>query len=270
MTTSEIILHLGNHGCEDISKYLRKESFSHAPIARGGLGDVYRGVLRDNSAVAIKLVRFDLNSTVKDRTTLKRTAEELHPWSQCKHPNVHRLLGLVVFRGQIGMVSPWVKNGDLRQYLGQSPGVNRCQLVHGDLKAANVLISDEGVPMLTDFGNATIKECGLQFTSTASATPFSPRWAAPEILDGNKCNNAGDVYALAMEVLTGKLPYHNMNDPAVIRSVMIDKKIPERPVSQIPTGNTHSDRLWKLLVDCWRSVPEERPTAATATKTVST
>ncbi|KAG9120293.1 Ankyrin repeat and protein kinase domain-containing protein 1 [Ceratobasidium sp. 392] len=134
----------------------------------------------------------------------------------------------------------------------------------------NVLISDEGFPMLTDFGSATLKECGLQFTSAASAAPFSPRWAAPEILDGNKCNNAGDVYAMAMEILTGKVPYHDMNDPAVIRSVMINKKIPERPESQIPTRNTHSDRLWGLLVDCWSFAPEKRPTAAMATKIVST
>ncbi|KAF8596234.1 kinase-like protein, partial [Ceratobasidium sp. AG-I] len=97
---------------------------------------------------------------------------EIHTWSKCDHPNVLKLLGLVEFRDQIGMVSPWMKEGNLVHYLQREPGANRLNIaspfadglsylhrqgiVHGDLKGANILVSDSGVPLLTDFGNATL------------------------------------------------------------------------------------------------------------------
>ncbi|KAF8602014.1 kinase-like protein, partial [Ceratobasidium sp. AG-I] len=98
---------------------------------------------------------------------------ELHTWSKCQHPNVVKLLGLVQFRRQIGMVSLWMKNGNLSQYLGQHPDLDRCRMsigiceglsylhsggvIHGDLKGLNVMINDYGAPLITDFGNAVLQ-----------------------------------------------------------------------------------------------------------------
>ncbi|KAG8724640.1 hypothetical protein FRC09_016185 [Ceratobasidium sp. 395] len=283
-------MHLGNHGCKDISQELKQESSTSHPVSRGGFGDVYRGCLRDGSSVAIKTIRLDLECTTKDEIILKRTARELYTWSKCRHPNVHTLLGLAVFEDRIAMVSHWMENGDLKQYLNRNPGANRFRMnwflkstqlcrglsylhkvgiVHGDLKAANVLVSNDGAPMLTDFGSATLKECVVQFTCTALIAPFSSRWAAPELLMGDTCNTTGDIYALAMtilEVLTGKVPHYDVDERAVIKQVMINKRIPKRPEDQIPTGTVYGNRLWKLLVKCWSYVPEERPTAVTTTK----
>ncbi|KAH7345589.1 kinase-like domain-containing protein, partial [Rhizoctonia solani] len=93
--------------------------------------------------------------------------KELYTWPKCKHPNVLGLLGLVEFHGQIGMISAWACNGDVRRYLCASPETDRCHcisdglaylhdagIIHGDLKGANILISDSGISMLNDFGNA--------------------------------------------------------------------------------------------------------------------
>ncbi|KAG9086677.1 hypothetical protein FS749_003456 [Ceratobasidium sp. UAMH 11750] len=280
MAAPEIIMHLGNYGCEDISDTLSYESCTPFPVSRGGQSNIYRGFLHNGSTIAIKIIRLDFNST-EAQTTLKCAAQELYTWSRCKHPNVHRLLGLVAFQGQIGMVSPWVESGTLMQYLSRNPGGNRYRLstqvcrglkylheagiVHGDLKGANILVSDNGIPMLTDFGSAVLKEYAIRFTGTTPAPPCSHRWAAPEILEGNKCDNAGDVYALGMTILetfTGKVPYCNMNDCTVIRTVMINKKMPERPMDRIPLGNMRGNRLWDLLMRCWLYAPEKRPTAA--------
>ncbi|KAH7322154.1 hypothetical protein B0J17DRAFT_582816, partial [Rhizoctonia solani] len=54
---------------------------------------------------------------------------ELHTWSKCQHPNVVRLLGLALFRDRIGMVSPWMGQGNLPHYLKRTPGANRLSLV---------------------------------------------------------------------------------------------------------------------------------------------
>ncbi|KAF8596589.1 kinase-like protein, partial [Ceratobasidium sp. AG-I] len=144
---------------------------------------------------------------------------ELHTWSKCQNPNVIQLLGLVEFHDQIGMVSNWVENGTLPMYLRKHPEVDRCQMstgickglvylhasniIHADLKGSNVLISNEGTPMLTDFGNAILQETTLQFTATSTKCAFSARWAAPELINENGTHSlATDVYALGMVCVT--------------------------------------------------------------------
>ncbi|KAG8742884.1 hypothetical protein FRC10_000804 [Ceratobasidium sp. 414] len=78
----------------------------------------------------------------------------------------------------------------------------------------NVLVSNEGVPMITDFGNAILQQGTLQFTETAKQSGFAPRWTAPEILDEREVRQSkeSDVYALGMEIITGKVPYSHINN----------------------------------------------------------
>lgn len=66
-------------------------------------------------------------------TIIQHAARELHTWSKCNHPNVIPLLGLAVFRGRIGMVSPWMGLGNLPHYLEQEPEVNRQNMVRNGL-----------------------------------------------------------------------------------------------------------------------------------------
>ncbi|CAE6353278.1 unnamed protein product [Rhizoctonia solani] len=124
---------------------------------------------------------------------------------------------MVEFQDQIAMVSPWMKYGDLRGYLKQNPEADRCQLsyeicdglvylhnmniVHGDLKGANVLVSESGNAMLSDFGNSLIEGKTVGFTATTRSTAYSSRWAAPEILEGAPVSYQADIFALGMTLL---------------------------------------------------------------------
>ncbi|KAG8678374.1 hypothetical protein FRC08_017829, partial [Ceratobasidium sp. 394] len=213
-----------------------------------------------------------------------RTARDLHTWSKCDHSNVIKLSGLVVFHDEIGMVHPWMEKGNIRRYLAQNPNVDRYHLslqvcrgleylhgigiVHGGLKGSNILVSDDGTPMLADIGNAMLRGRTLQLTYTNAISLCSPRWTAPELIrNSNAYSTAGDIYALGMtilEILTGKIPYHNVDDWALLRAIVFENNIqnPERPEREIPTGNTRGDRLWELLVQCWLYAPENRPNAA--------
>lgn len=56
-------------------------------------------------------------------------ARELFAWSKCDHDNVAKLIGLAVFRGQLAMVSTWMDNGALPDYLKRAPNADRHQLV---------------------------------------------------------------------------------------------------------------------------------------------
>ncbi|KAG8790388.1 hypothetical protein FRC12_012027 [Ceratobasidium sp. 428] len=134
--------------------------------------------------------------------------------------------------------------------------------VHGDIKGANVLVSDSGIAMLADFGSTVLEVYSLQFTPTG-ATYWSVHWASPEILIGTTSPSMeGDVWALGMEIVTGKLPYSNLGDMRAVVGWILSGRLPLRPNAQLPPNSPFGDRLWTLLTSCWASEPSSRPTAA--------
>ncbi|CUA78457.1 Phytosulfokine receptor 1 [Rhizoctonia solani] len=299
MTPSEIAGVLEAHGCENLSKKLDPSTCSEFPLSSGGLGDVYQAKL-DGINIAIKTTRLHLIHK-EGKKYLKHAAKELHTWSKCQHPNVIKLSGFVEFRGQIGMVSRWMGNGNAPTFIERSPWVDRCEMcrgicdglaylhfigiIHGDLKGvcfisslalrqltppiikANVLIADNGTPMLSDFGNSVLCDQSLLLTQTTTQGCISARWTAPEILDGSiSCSYAADIYALGMtllEVITGKPPFcHLSREQAVYHAIAFKKEIPARPESFIPSNSRDGEAFWSLLVACWAYEPEKRPLAA--------
>ncbi|KAG8763404.1 hypothetical protein FRC12_008564 [Ceratobasidium sp. 428] len=188
---------------------------SEHPINFGGLGDVFRGRLHNSTLVALKCTRIVIDPYSNEHETyLKCAAREIHTWSKLDHRYVSRLLGLAEFRGRIAMVSPWAEHGALPRFLAKQPQQNRPRLcaqiadgltflhdnkiVHGDLKGANILMSENFEPLLTDFGNSVLHDRSLQFTHTMAESTFSLRWTAPELLDGAPCSFEADSYALGM------------------------------------------------------------------------
>ncbi|KAF8592901.1 kinase-like protein [Ceratobasidium sp. AG-I] len=212
---------------------------------------------------------------------LKHAALEIHTWSKLEHRHVLKLLGMVMFRGQIGMVSPWVTRGSLNKYLAGNTKLNRpqlctqvadglaylhsCGVVHGDLKGANVLLSDDDDPLLTDFGNAVLQERTLQFTYTTTKASLSPRWAAPELIRGEESFSfEADVFALGMivqEIITGSVPYSGVNDLGVMFAIA-QGRFPKRPEDSIPTKSKHGNALWSILARCWHGEAKSRPSAS--------
>ncbi|KAG8725018.1 hypothetical protein FRC09_010222 [Ceratobasidium sp. 395] len=283
MTIAEIIRILGQHGCPNITDALNIGKCGLGPVAGGGFGDVYQGHLRTGLEVAIKCPRFFMNRNEISRTDLKASARELHAWSKYNHPNIVQLLGVALFQDRIAMISPWMANGTLCQYIARFPGVDRCHLcheiasgvaylhsmgtVHGDIKGLNVLVSQDGTAKLIDFGNSRLKNSTLRFSGLHTASTFSTRWTAPELLNGyDAYNPQADVYALGMtilEIISGKPPFSDLrSDPAVITRVVVQKQHPERPSESIPPSSKQGDVLWELLVQCWAFDSLTRPRAS--------
>ncbi|KAG8737525.1 hypothetical protein FRC12_017109 [Ceratobasidium sp. 428] len=220
----EIVLRLDLRGCLNMTDQLDLTTCSEHPIFSGGFGDIYQAKLNDGAQVAIKTIRLYIGSTEQNQKLLKllkviqHAAHEMYAWSKCKHSNVQPLIGLVMFGGRIGMIAHWESNGDLPQYLKRHADTDRCVVcshieqstqiaeglaylhpsgvIHGDLKGANILISQDGIAQLADFGNAKLQEYTLQFTKTSTRDALSSRWAAPELFEGKSCSYAADVYAL--------------------------------------------------------------------------
>ncbi|KAJ1300895.1 hypothetical protein OPQ81_003321 [Rhizoctonia solani] len=118
----------------------------------GNFGDIWRGKLNDGTDVAVKVWRISWLST-ENHKILKRLTREIYNWSKTNHANVHQLLGVMMFQGRVGMVSRWMPNGNLQEYLSKHKTADRYQLcaqvskgvqylhaksiIHGDLKAVS-------------------------------------------------------------------------------------------------------------------------------------
>ncbi|CAE6454837.1 unnamed protein product [Rhizoctonia solani] len=271
---------IGN-GCRDITNQIDGSRWTKYPVSNGGFGDIYAGRLLDGTKTAMKCLRiFESTTNKRMNENLKLAAREIYAWSLCEHQNVVPFLGFTIFRGQIAMISPWMENGPLPQYLQRNKKADRfglctqiakgleylhhIQMVHEDLKGVNVLVSEDGLAKLTDFGNTESNNRSLEFTP-ARITP-TPRWAAPELLqEMGVYSFATDVYALGMtflEAITNKLPFPELrSDNAIISKVLIKKKVPSRPLSTIP-DRVYANALWNLLIDCWHYDPSKRPKVA--------
>ncbi|KAG9125077.1 hypothetical protein FRC07_009066 [Ceratobasidium sp. 392] len=279
MSTTEVLGLLMEHGCSDMTSNI--ELLSEIPVSEGGFGRVYRGKLRNGSEVAVKVLRMRTDEK-GCKALLRYAARELYAWSKCDHPNVLELLGLAEIHGQIAMVSPWMVNGPVGLFLGrQDMPVDRCSMcaqvaeglvylhagniVHGDIKGLNVLVSSDHTLKLTDFGNAAlVKDYSLCFAASTSAGKAPTlRWAAPEVLQGGDFTREADVYALGMtifEILTGLIPFEGKSEIQAMTAIL-NNKHPAQPQESIPSSSKQGDIMWALLVRCWDSKPKTRPTA---------
>ncbi|KAF7975062.1 hypothetical protein HWV62_10567 [Athelia sp. TMB] len=190
-----------------------------------------------------------------------------------------------------GMVSHWMMNGNLDHFIKENLELgHRFQIacdvaagltylhsediIHGDLTSANVLIDDNGRARLVDFGLSSIM---AEFENTSFITSTIGgylRFRALELmppLDGSYedfkpvLTPACDVYSLGsvvLQILTGKLPYHNIIDDTMVALVVAQRKQPARPSGE--GCEALIDKYWNFIVGCWNNDPNERPSAEKA------
>ncbi|CAE6475567.1 unnamed protein product [Rhizoctonia solani] len=221
MTPLGMLECLIGHGCSDLRLFVDPDRYSSCRVAEGGFGDVWKGQLVDGTSIAIKVLRYGLVYEDESKS-VKRAMREIYNWSKLEHKNIHKLLGVTMFQERLGMVSVWMEHGTLRQYLQQHYNVDRyamiaegvaylhgMDMIHGDLKACNILVSTDGVLKLTDFDYSIISGHSLVFSATTRTGGGSLRWMAPELLlatDENPAerNKQTDIYALGMTFLASE------------------------------------------------------------------
>ncbi|KAF7354908.1 Protein kinase domain-containing protein [Mycena sanguinolenta] len=241
-------------------------------VAGGGFGDIWKGLVGDQ-IVAVKSMRQFADDDVK--VSLKKFGREALIWRQLSHPNLLPFFGMYILENRLCLVSPWMDNGDLKHFLGNAPSdIDRVSLivdismgleylhgeniVHGDLKTPNILVTPSGRACISDFGLSTIvDELSLKLTfSSRNGRAGTVRYQAPELLKNESPNHYGsDVYAFACvsyEILSGQVPFFEIpNDVAILLKV-IEGVRPSR--FEVITPD-----LWLLLEDCWHQEVDKRP-----------
>ncbi|KAF8753715.1 Histone deacetylase (HDAC) interacting [Rhizoctonia solani] len=203
-TQLQMLQYLEGRGCRDLGPSIIPDQFSQCRVAEGAFGDVYKRRLNDGTNVAIKALRYAL---VKEDGGAKRAMMEIYYWSKLNHKNVSKLLGITMLEERLAMVSEWMENGTLNQYLKKNPTINRYELclqvtdgliyLHGK-DMYNILISLDGIPKLTDFDLSIRANASLVFSPNNHAGAGTLRWMAPEIARGQDKSKQSDVYALGM------------------------------------------------------------------------
>ncbi|NXF42245.1 YRK kinase, partial [Nyctibius bracteatus] len=132
--------------------------------------------------------------------------------------------------------------------------IERMNYIHRDLRAANILVGDNLVCKIADFGLARLIEDN-EYTARQGAK-FPIKWTAPEAALFGKFTIKSDVWSfgiLLTELVTkGRVPYPGMNNREVLEQV-------ERGYRMQCPGNCPPS-LHEVMVQCWKRDPEERPT----------
>ncbi|KAJ7851493.1 kinase-like domain-containing protein [Mycena olivaceomarginata] len=256
------------------------------PVNGGGFADVYKGSHKEKP-VALKVLRIYVTGAVL--TKIQRSFyNEAFIWRQLNHPNVLSFLGIsqTLFAGRPCMISPWMQNGTLLEYLEAHPSANRKKLlfqvtsgllylhernpaiVHGDLRGANVLVTEQGEACVADFGLALLAESLAAMTFSSSKAPGNPRWLPPELLRPGSAeyrrNPAVDAYSFAglcYEVYTGNSPYHEQRNDFVVLLEVLNGVRPERPPANT-TQEELPDAVWDCMTQCWSDEPTSRPSTS--------
>ncbi|KLO08484.1 kinase-like protein [Schizopora paradoxa] len=278
LSTSDI-----SHLVESIDKGL-----DPSPSLIGGFGIVRTGLLKDGRRIAIKTLKLrHVGSKKKSQhfRNSKRFVNEISVWQKLKHRNVLPFLGTVELPDEglpTSMVSPWVKNGNSMEFCKRNTSAPRLPIlkgvidgiaylhsqsvVHGDIKGNNVLVGDDGTPLLCDFGLARIcgtKSESVQGISTTVRDAGTVRYMALELhmseFPGTDVSKASDMWAFGMfcvEILSGSVPYcHLKSDGQVIVRIHQGER-PQRPCSE-----ECSSGLWALIQRCWNRDPSLRISA---------
>ncbi|XP_041014469.1 serine/threonine-protein kinase STY46-like isoform X1 [Juglans microcarpa x Juglans regia] len=235
-------------------------------IASGSYGNLYKGTYCSQE-VAIKV----LKQEHVDSDMQREFAQEVFIMRKVRHKNVVQFIGACTKPPSLCIVTEFMSGGSVYDYLHKQKGVFKLpslvkvaidvskgmnylhenNIIHRDLKAANLLMDENDVVKVGDFGVARVKaQSGVMTAETGTY-----RWMAPEVIEHKPYDHKADVFSFGVvlwELLTGKLPYEYLTPLQAAVGVVQKGLRPTIPKHAHP-------KLVELLERCWQQDPALRP-----------
>ncbi len=242
-------------------------------LGQGGMSVVYKGLdTALDREVAVKVLHPHLAGKPESRKRLDREARAV---ARLHHQNI---LEVYDFSGadssEAFIVTEYIRGKTLREFISSDPlsppeiaamvmheiagalaHAHESGVLHRDLKPENVMVRDDGVIKLTDFGIAKILDRDEKMTMTG-ALVGSPAHMAPEIIEGEESGAEADVFSLGTMLylfVTGKLPFTAPNTTATLKRIL--DCVYEDPRQTVPTC---SDELTEIIGNCLQRAPGNR------------
>jgi tetratricopeptide (TPR) repeat protein len=246
-------------------------------LGRGGMGVVYKAWQLDlKRVVALKVIR---SGACVDAQATARFHAEAEAAARFQHPNIVQVFEVGEHEGVGFLVLEFAAGGGLDRKLAGSPldpqqsarltetlaraihYAHQRGIVHRDLKPANVLLTEDGVPKITDFGLAKLleRDHGLTHSGDILGTPS---YMAPEQTQSGSqpITPAADVYALGAilyEMLTGRPPFKGTSPISTLEQVRS-----QEPVSPSRLQRHTPRDLETICLKCLEKEPHRRYTSA--------
>uniref|UniRef100_A0A6N2L6G8 non-specific serine/threonine protein kinase n=1 Tax=Salix viminalis TaxID=40686 RepID=A0A6N2L6G8_SALVM len=235
-------------------------------VASGSYGDLYKGTYCSQE-VAIKILKPErVNSDMQ-----KEFAQEVYIMRKVRHKNVVQFIGACTKLPSLCIVTEFMSGGSVYDYLHKQKGVfklptllkaaidvskgmnylHQNNIIHRDLKAANLLMDENEVVKVADFGVARVQAQ----TGVMTAETGTYRWMAPEVIEHKPYDHKADVFSFGIvlwELLTGKLPYEYLTPLQAAVGVVQKCLRPTIPKNTQP-------KLAELLEHTWKQDPALRP-----------
>ncbi len=227
-------------------------------LGEGGMATVYKAYdSRLDREVAIKVIRRDAFPADQIDMLLKRFERESKSLAKLSHPNIVGVLDYGEHEGSPYLVMEYLSGGTLKDKLGKPlpwreaiqlilPIAHALEYVHDhniinrDVKPSNVLMTEKGQPMLTDFGLVKIfgdeAKDSTNLTSSGSGLG-TPDYMAPEQWTGEPTSQS-DLYSLGVvlyEMITGYRPYIAETPAGVLLKQATEHlPLPKRYIPDLP------------------------------------
>eukprot|EP00117_Sycon_ciliatum_P003387 scpid88513/ scgid8203/ Tyrosine-protein kinase Src42A; Tyrosine-protein kinase Src41 len=249
-----------------------RESISKiCKLGAGQFGEVWEGLWNRTTPVAIKTLKAG---------TMAREAflEEAQIMKRLRHEKLIQLYAVCSVHEPIMIITELMKNGSLLDYLRSAEGkelketelifmasqiasgmayLEEQNYIHRDLAARNILVGDNLICKVADFGLARVIDEDVYQAHVGAKFPI--KWTAPEAALFSKFSIKSDVWSfgvLLMELITfGRMPYPGMTNPEVLAAV--------EKGYRMPSPDTCPPRLYAIMMDCWKPADMERPTFET-------
>lgn len=248
-------------------------------LGRGGFSTVLKGYdTKFDKSVAIK--RIDICSMSKEE--LNNVEQEIELIKSLQHAHIISFYDSKCTSNYIYMILEYADRGSLRQIYQNYGKFSEFEVVycirqallglkylhdhgiaHRDIKCANLLLNNNGIVQLADFGSS--KRFNSITKSITNGLKGTPNWMAPEVIRGEAITDGwirADIWSIGCticEMITGSIPFHEYDNTMTAMFRIAHGEVPSIH------NNTISSELNALMLSCCSLDPDCRPTASELT-----